>query len=656
MRRRAALGLCGGILAAALGCAGTTPPAAVPLKEPLPVAALLDAVHDEVTRTVGREEAVVLAGLADSAAGSVLFTPPLVTQTLANPWRGVEILEQRVFRVAVAPLRTHPAAEVITALRDLLGRPGALGELPAAPLSARPEDHVAFLETVLVEADRRRARAIEALGDSERRFLFEHALFLADNFVPQLSEQNEDQRVRAILDNRFFKLTADRIDEMELFAAAQIVASLADEEWLHAARTAFRNLPSRAQALPWVTGDVLLAKETPAGWIVIGGRGANTYRDAGQKVALLLDLGGNDTYAGFAVPIDETQGIGVVIDLEGDDVYEAGSLGLATGRLGVGMLVDGAGNDRYRFDSGSGGAGFAGIGLLVDLNGDDRYEGSRFTQGVAIGGIGLLLDRSGNDDYRSFGYAIGFGGPLGIGAVVDVTGNDAYQCGHHYASGYNRVEAPEAKPGEARYQYDCFGLGAGVGHRILPKQDPPAVEDVAGGIGLVLDQEGNDRYASSNFSQGVGYHFGAGIKMDERGNDVHEAARYGHAAAAHFGVGLFVDRAGADRYASTGPFYNGAAAWDRSVALAVDSGSGDDVYEFQRSTGLGIADRRAWSLFVEAGGRDRYRVPDGLGVAQPGSVSGFFDLGGEDRYETAMAARQGVVLRRDKPGGLFVDR
>jgi hypothetical protein len=553
-------------------------------------------------------------------------------------------------------MRLHPAAELTTALHDLLGRPASLGALAAAPTSTKPEDHLAYLEGVLDEAGRHRERAIEALSESERRFLFEHAMFLADNFVPQLSEQNEDQRVRALLNNRFFKLTADRINQTELLAAAQAVAGLADDNWLQAARTAFRRLPPQPSSPSWVTGDVVLAKETPAGWIVVGGRGSNTYRESEQRVALLLDLGGNDTYAGFAAPLDESQGVNVVIDFEGDDVYEAGSLGLATGRLGVGLLVDGEGNDWYRLGTGSGGTGFVGIGLLVDLEGDDRYEGSRFTQGAAIGGIGLLLDRSGNDDYRSFGYAVGFGGPLGIGAVVDLAGNDAYQCGHRYASGYNRVEAPDAKPGDARYQYDCFGLGAGVGQRLLPKQEPPVVEDVAGGIGLVLDQEGDDRYRSSNFSQGVGYHFGTGIKMDERGNDVHEAARYGQGTAAHFGVGLFVDRAGADRYGSAGPFYNGAAAWDRSVALAVDHGTDDDAYDFQRSTGLGMADRHAWSLFVEAGGRDRYRVPNGLGLAQPGSVSGFFDLGGEDRYETAMPARQGAVVRRDTPGGLFADR
>jgi len=643
-----------GVLAAVIGCA--TPPAEVFREEGLPVASLLGKVRDEAKREWGAEEAAALAKLADPATNTVLFRLPLVTQTLAEPWKGFEILEQRVFRVAVAPLRLQPVVELATALQDMRGRPAALDPLKTPPVSNRSEEHIAYLEAVLVEADRLRERALEALSESERRFLFEHALFLANNFVPQLSEQNEDQRIRALLNNRFFKLTADRIDEAELLAAAQTVASLADEEWLRAARAAFSSLPSRSQSLPWVTGMVVLAKETPAGWIVIGGRGPNTYRDGGQKVALLLDLGGNDTYAGFTAPVNETQGISVVIDLEGDDIYEAGPLGLATGRLGVGMLVDGEGNDQYRLEAGSGGTGFAGIGLLVDREGDDRYAGSRFTQGAAIGGVGLLLDRSGNDEYSSFGYAVGFGGPLGIGAVVDLAGNDAYQCGSRYASGYNRVDAPDAKPGEARYQYDCFGIGAGVGQRLLPKQEPPVVEDVAGGIGLVLDQEGDDRYTGSNFSQGVGYYFGAGITIDERGDDAYDGARYGHGAAAHFGVGLFMDRAGADRYGSTGPFYNGAAAWDRSAALFTDGGQGDDAYDLRRSTGLGITDYRAWSLFVDEGGRDRYVTPEGMGFAGHGSVSGFFDLGGDDRYESAIPVRQGAVLHRKEPGGLFVDR
>ncbi|MBD0305831.1 MAG: hypothetical protein ICV76_04680, partial [Nitrospiraceae bacterium] len=75
----------------------------------------------------------------------------------------------------------------------------------------------------------------------------------------------------------------------------------------------------------------------------------------------------------------------------------------------------------------SGGAGFAGIGLLHDRAGRDRYIGSRLTQGAAIGGLGLLIDDEGNDLYTGFQYAVGFGGPLGVGAVLDVKGDDSYQ-------------------------------------------------------------------------------------------------------------------------------------------------------------------------------------------------------------------------------------
>lgn len=648
------LALRAGILMALVGCAAAPPVGYLP-DERLPVAALLEAVRADMAREPATQGSPVLAGRAD-AADAVLFKLPLVMQILADPWRGFVALEERLFRVAVAPLRQHPAAHVTTALEDLFGRPAALEALSAPPVSTKAEDHLAYLESALIEAHRFRERALEDLSESERQFLFEHARFLADNFVPQLSEQDEDQRLRAFLNNRFFRMAAERIDRSALLAAAQTVAGLTDEEWLRAARAAFRGLPARAAPLPWVTGTVLLAKETPAGWIVVGGRGPNTYREGGRRVALLLDVGGDDRYLGLAGPADPAQGVSIVIDLDGNDVYEAAPLGLAAGRLGVGLLVDGAGNDQYRLAPGSGGTGFAGIGLLVDQAGDDRYTGSRFTQGAAVGGIGLLVDRSGNDDYSSSGYALGLGGPHGVGAVIDLAGDDVYQCGKGIPSGYNETEAPGAKPGDQRFQYDCFGLGAGTGQRLMPRQAPPVLEEVAGGIGLVLDGGGTDRYDSANFSQGLGYFFGLGIKVDMRGDDRHDAARYGLGTGAHFGVGLFLDRAGHDQYSSAGPFYDGGAAWDRSVALALDDGAGDDRYDLNRSTGLGIADYRAWSLFVEAGGADRYQVPEGMGYARHGSVSGFFDLGGDDRYETKMPARQGAVLRRDEPGGVFVDR
>jgi hypothetical protein len=121
-------------------------------------------------------------------------------------------------------------------------------------------------------------------------------------------------------------------------------------------------------------------------------------------------------------------------------------LGLATGRLGVGILFDRAGNDVYALCLGSGGTGFGGLGILFGAEGDDIYTGERMTEGAAIGGLGLLIDGSGHDRYSSHEFALGFGGPLGVGVVIDVRGNDHYQCGGAIPSAYNLQDAPRGDP------------------------------------------------------------------------------------------------------------------------------------------------------------------------------------------------------------------
>jgi hypothetical protein len=125
-------------------------------------------------------------------------------------------------------------------------------------------------------------------------------------------------------------------------------------------------------------------------------------------------------------------------------------------------------------------------------------------------------------------------------------------------------------------------------------------------------------------------------------------------------VGLFIDRSGHDRYGSTGPYYNAGVAWDHGVSLAIDGGAGDDIYAFDRTTGLGAADHMGWAVFVDEGGDDQYRAQSGLGEASSGGVAVFLDRGGNDRY-------QGLSLRPDvrpdndtafsRPnGGYFIDR
>jgi hypothetical protein len=648
-------------LLALFGCGLEQAHRADSLQSPVPspvVARLQQEVQGDLERYVGAQQAAVLKALARAKTAPAAFKRPVIVQALMDPWSGMAALEQHGHRIAaLAASGAESLPALIAAMEAGMDRaPESFTPIPM-PSGTDVEEHVAYLVSILEQAHALREKALRRLSPDDRRFLFDHAASIAENFSPQLEGLAPEIRPQAESNLRFGRLVNEQLDYAAMIAAAQVLARLADERWLKRVASAVHGRPLVTTPPSGITGEVLLVRETPYGLIVIGGPGPNTYELDG-RFALVLDVGGDDTYRGaIAASSDVEHGISVVIDLAGNDTYQGSPLGLATGRLGVGLLIDLAGDDVYHLAQGSGGAGFAGLGILVDAAGNDQYLGSRLTQGAAVGGLGLLLDLAGRDTYTSFGYAIGFGGPSGVGAVVDVAGDDRYQCGDKYSSRYNAIDLPDGKPGDPRFQYECFGIGAGSGVRILTDDPGQLAYGLAGGLGLVLDLAGDDRYRSANFSQGVGYFFGAGVKLDLGGNDEHAAARYGHAAGAHFGVGLFIDYRGEDRYTSTGPHYNGGAAWDRSVMLFVDAGEDNDLYDFRPSSGLGIADYRSWSVFIDEGGRDRYVVPAGMGTAAHDSMSGFFDLAGEDDYDGATQARGGngrTLL--DGAGGVFVDR
>lgn len=592
------------------------------------------------------------------------FKRRLAIETLKQPWDGLTELERQ--GLALADMAKEGAIN-LSGLLDVLeagmDRTSTFSHPVPLPTHSTHEDLLAFMIGSLEQASLQREKALRNLTEAERHFLFLHARSIVEHFTPQISILSNQTSAQVKADLRFAELLEKQVDYASLLASAQVLARLANEHWLHqAAATWTIPLPVSVNP-PGVTGDVLLVQKTSYGLIIIGGPGPNTY-EIDKGVGLIIDVGGNDRYRGMiAASAHENQGNAVVIDLAGNDTYTGAPLGLATGRLGVGLLIDHDGDDVYQLNMGSGGAGFGGLGILFDANGNDVYMGNRLTQGAAIGGLGLLLDGAGNDRYTSHGFAIGFGGPLGVGAVIDIAGDDHYQCGDIYPSAYNAQDAPTGKPGDPLYQYDCFGLGAGSGQRILTKKVEWQPYNLAGGWGILLDLEGQDHYDSANFSQGQGYFFGAGMKLDFDGDDEHQAARYGHGASAHFGVGLFIDHSGDDRYGSSGPFYNGGVAWDHSVSLMIDAGKGRDLYSFERSTGLGRADYAGWGLFIDEGGEDQYHVTSGFGDSSGQSVAGFFDLNGNDIHtrlpDSSMPddARPGNGRLFLYPqGGIFVDR
>jgi hypothetical protein len=587
----------------------------------------------------------------------------LALTALKNPWEGLGQLERQGLLLAeLAEGRAVNLPVLLDVLEAGMDRTSTFHKPVSLPATVTIKDLVASMLESLEEASIHRERAVAQLTEDERRFLFSHGQVLAEQFTPQISTVTQPTIDRLQADQRYAELLEEQVDYADLIAAAQVLARLANEPWSRQLAAAFSQGATPVKAPPGITGTVLYVEDTPYGLMVIGGSGPNTY-ELDHRFGLVIDLGGDDIYRGMiAASTDADHGNAVVIDLSGNDTYDGMRLGLATGRLGVGLLIDQSGDDVYQLDLGSGGAGFGGLGILFDARGNDVYMGSRLTLGAAIGGLGLLFDASGNDRYTSHGFSLGFGGPQGVGAVVDLQGDDQYQCGNKYPSAYNAEEVPAAKPGDPLFQYDCFGLGTGSGKRILTKRQDWQAYNLAGGWGLLLDVDGNDRYQSANFSQGHGYFLGMGLFLDLNGNDEYLAARYGHGSSAHYGVGLFTDRNGTDRYGSSGPFYNGGVAWDHSVSAMIDGGFESDHYAFASSTGLGQADYSGWGLFIEEGGDDHYQVKDGFGRSSQQSVGAFFDLKGLDRYDASHSGAaadqipsEGKVILYPN-GGMFVDR
>lgn len=619
-------------------------------------------VEPELRDNLNSSLPTVRSTLADQANKIAKFKRGMALRALADPWDGLSAIEQ-------AGLLTAGAAEsgveglpaVIDILEGGMDRTGTPFKPLNFPATLAHEDVLGFLMEALEDAYQDREHALRRLSPQDREFIYSQARSLMEHFSPQVTPPAHLSDAEAAA--RYATLLIQQVDYGSLITAAQRLARLGNRKLLQQLDIVFHNRPPVAHSIPGITGDVLLAQQTSYGLLVIGGRGPNIY-DLEKSAALIIDLGGNDTYRGsIGASSSSDLGNSVVIDLSGNDTYQPSPLGLATGRAGIGIVIDHSGDDTYRLSPGSGGVGLAGLGILYDGEGQDLYEGSRFTQGAAFGGFGLLVDRAGDDRYTSFGYALGFGAPLGVGAVIDVAGNDSYECGGHYPSAYNAADAPDAQPRDAGFQYDCFGLGTGSGLRVFTKNPAQRALSLAGGWGLLIDLDGRDRYRSANFSQGHGYFFGLGVKLDLNGDDDHQAARYGHGTAAHFGVGLIVDYQGKDRYGSKGPFYNGGAAWDGSVALAIDGGLMSDFYDLPASTGLGMGDLGGWGLFIEEGGADQYAVGRGLGHGADASIGAFFDLEGRDDYSSvplpAPGAPQARLNRKvyiENQGSLFIDR
>ncbi|MDA1195235.1 MAG: hypothetical protein O2894_08625, partial [Planctomycetota bacterium] len=584
-----------------------------------------------------------------------LLTPELLRAAPTDTARGVETLHKlgimlaterriggfRVFGLDTSGLRSEPAAE--RPLEQALRAAWAAGSADAAP----------EIDVSAVPASLQRPLAALVLDLLDARTWIERGL----RRVPP--------GVRAAVRAALPRLAESTPDGETYFPALDDAARAIDEHSLHGGcLKALQAVQDARRALG--------ALETPeSGWPPFAFRLAtglgDVVFDAGSRDVLRVEdpflvvrfdaRGATEGPLGATAP-HRLVSVGLLMGGEGPigtpaaiDVQaeEAGRAVLASGVFGCG-LVYAAGDGAHQWRTGRWGlgAGLFGLGALVDEGGDDTYSLAAVGQGAAFFGAGLLLDAAGDDRYDlREGDGQGFGGPGGVGVLADRSGNDRY------------VAEPDAKKaGRADYHSEgriavSNAQGVGSGRR----GDISDGHVWAGGLGALLDVDGDDVYEAGNFSQGLGYWYGTGILWDGGGNDRYRSVYFTRGSGAHFAIGALVDESGDDQH----ELWDTAGAalafgWDVVNAFLIDRGSGNDTYEAQRIS-FGVAQVRSQAFFIDEGGDDTYVVRGGghfLGDVDdrdayrvPGRTSDFpwrlaqvgvfLDLGGQDHYHVRAA-------------------
>lgn len=345
------------------------------------------------------------------------------------------------------------------------------------------------------------------------------------------------------------------------------------------------------------------------GW-AIGGQGRDIYSG---DYYFILDLGGDDIYE---LSYDPARPHGaIIIDLSGNDSYRAMTdFAVASGCFSTGILLDFAGDDRYDGKSFGLGSGYFGLGILYDQAGNDRYDGDTHVHGAGSFGIGLLLDEGGRDIYSGALYCQGFGFLQGAGMLYDIAGADTYYAGGKYKD-------------ILRYDEHYLSASQGFGLGMRPW--------TSGGLGYLIDLNGNDNYYSDIFAQGASYWWSLGVLYDSSGNDNYQAFQYAQGSATHMTLGILVDDYGHDVYFGKGLMQG--VGHDYSCGLILDRHGNDTYTAFDLSQGAGSANGAG--LLIDNEGDDRYFVknPDNTqGYGNPrrdfGSIGLFIDLSGGDQY------------------------
>lgn len=471
------------------------------------------------------------------------------------------------------------------------------------------------------------AQILEAYADlteEERLFFIEHRYDLTDAFALGIYIQSDEDQKRFERNLKLLDI-CKKIDIDKLAVAAACISDFLQM--------------NETRIFSWMLANPDV-REIETKWGKIGFGTEQRERWTKSDYKYIFDPGGNDFYAnGTGAAKSFNQPVSWIIDRDGDDAYQATEDGsIACGNPGIGIIIDNDGDDTYIGHRWSQGTGYAGVGILIDRDGDDEYVGTEYNQGAGLFGFGLLYDRKGNDMYRASVYGQGFGLTHGLGCLYDGSGNDYGFCTGKHPTNY----------GDAGI-FDAWSQGCGMGFRSI----------ASGGIGLVIDNDGRDKWQAGNFSQGGGYYYGLGIFAANGGDDdEYIASRYGQGFCAHQAAGLFIDDGGDDYYTTRQGVVTGLA-WDECVTVFVDE-DGDDHYMGGTGFSHGASAHNSFCVFIDYEGEDYYDYKPGPARAGGNDYHGgfsfslFLDL--DDDQDTYTSPKGGNDIERAwKEYGVFRD-
>jgi hypothetical protein len=392
------------------------------------------------------------------------------------------------------------------------------------------------------------------------------------------------------------------------------------------------------------TQQYSLRIETSMGDVVLAGGSNETYGD-NRPTLLHINTGGNDTYVNPARNASASNWASILIDSAGGDRYVsdlelretaiakwskrkgANAPGPCSALFGYAVLIDTEGYDLYRSHRPGLASARFGVAALLDKEGDDVYDAYANGEGFADGGIAVLEDLAGKDSYAGFTQVQGVGLTLGAGMLLDRTGDDTYLANDEV------VDFPSAQSAQHN---NSMSQGAGYGRRA----DYLDSHSLAGGLGILYDVEGNDRYSCGVFGQGVGYWEGVGFLWDGGGADTYQGQWYVQGAAAHFSVGYLEDLGGDDKYSALMNMAQGAGH-DFSLGFLIDH-AGSDSYTAPNLS-LGAGNANGIGVFIDVVGDDTYNsagitlgraaeAPKGSLRATALTLGLFMDLAGRDTY------------------------